>query len=115
MIKSPIAGSCKKGYANEVIKSDSWVALDTDKAPYMFSSEVTIENLSAANASIIELLNTNPVLFSKYGFVIADAVFITKKNKISTNKFTYEYSATLTIYAVDQPTEDVELVIAVEF
>lgn len=114
MIKSPIAGSCKKGYASEVVKAADWVALE-GKEPYMFSNTVVVENLSSCSGVVFELLNTDPVLFSKYAFAIADAEFTTEKIKIAENKFTYNYYATLVIYATEQPTEDVNLTIAVEF
>lgn len=114
MIYTPMAASCKKGCAKEVIKSNAWTSLSEDKAPYKFSATVVIENLPSSKIEMFELFNDNPVLFSKYAFAIADAKLTTEKVEVMRNKFSYKSHATLTIYAIEQPVQDVELTIAVE-
>lgn len=115
MIKMPVASACKKGYAEEVVKAADWVALGEEKASYKFSNTVVVDNVTAGGNVVFELINNDPVLFSKYGFAIADAEFTSEKIKLENNKSMYKNYATLTLYAVEQPAEDVNLTIAVEF
>ena len=72
------------------ISSSSWNAL-SDNTYYKYYTNVMLASVFDDNY-IVELINDNPNLFVKYGFVIAD--------------ITYD---NLTIYATEEVTEDVVL------
>lgn len=72
------------------IANNAWTAL-SDASPYNYSTSIALTN-SLEAATIIELVNDDPVLFSTYGFAIASAS-----------------GSNVVVYSIGQPTSDVKL------
>ncbi len=86
------SGNAQSGIVEQVeIASSNWVA-STDTGVYSYKTSITLNNLTA-NSLSIELINNEPVLFSTYGFAIAE---INDNNNVI-------------VYSIGQPTDTVTL------
>lgn len=79
-----------------MIDSSQWSVIDGYAEPYLYYTIVQLENLTLESESV-ELINNQPILFAKYGFVIA----------------TIREGTKVEIYALELPTDMVTLVFEV--
>lgn len=115
MITQISASTYKKGYAKELIQvsENPWFELE-EKAPYVCAAKVLIQNVLSPENATYEIINNDPMLFNKYGFVIGEVECFEIKTTYANEKYSIKKEAELTIYALEQPEEDITLTIAVE-
>lgn len=83
------------------INSEDWQDL-ADKEPYKFSATIDCNySIKTTGEPVYELINNNPVNFANYGFALINVDFGTSSTIYLTPKFTF--------YAIEKPTESVNL------